>query len=1046
MDHSSPLSHKSYVRMESGVITSREVGESSIPFDDDNNNSKNTALHLRLASSTVGNLRDHVSSSNSSNGDAAAGLSNSQTSRQRRHKRLVDNKSAVVAALRPSPPTISENQSMDHHHYHYFDNDKLSISADATAETTMLSNETIISTPDNNSNNNTSWLKRVSTTPTTSDTTHSSIESVNNEHYNNNYHNAALPPKSIVTTTRTCPPSPPPPASASGGGTTNNNDNITPAKRSQYIPTTRIIPKSNSSKSSRIAPLPIRPPSQSLWGGKDETTSAAAQQQHTRQDSRIIEERTSTPPPPITGPGPIKLIPFDEQPTTTTSAMRYPKPRPSSSSLKKKLKEETKSSSNNKALLASRSKPNLQRHSTAPVMSSSTMTTVNNKSTTTNQETTTNVADDVLMDRAFIIRQNLMNFEMQELAAEAEKAAESGMEKFVGSTSKFGNNAKETPPYRPTFVDNDDIDQGGDGFVMMTSLSSSRGGNLISDQLLLSTGGGFRTPVRQKKSFVDVMDYTPYTPSYFARKKIPVMSLRNFTEIVPNFNDMHNNIRIHLDREGVNMVTLPKMHKCRSLIKNDTDDTNENEGREVLDGGGNGNDGEEEVEKEIVDGDATVISLAPSVASSFSSYAVASLTSLREIIDTINRPKSSMDNTSLRPCSSMSNASSGGPSRGGVDQKLKKNKSVDSGLPPARFKRAVASTVNDSDSDDSSVEFYGARRASPLDFFSTNQSVCSNRSNLSSSDINQVPRKNGITSEIQQPILQRRRIGKTNSTSGAHSVSFETEKANYQALLDRMHNKTLSKTDSFDVDQSSCAPSLTNLEILPTSSGPMSDTMSPNKATPMANFLNKIQNQFSRSSDGQNNKDLDEDNKHFVSNFFYTSQNSDSSGMVDPSTIKLEINPKRRIDSYCLSGCGPNDLIPMQACETAGKFADLVFGWFNVRGGGGESGSSQHSYKKSAIIDPNHPSEQATNPNWIKTWQQGNESSENGSEHLHSKIIFTPPKLSVRYEQHNHESASICSPTEQLKLGRDDEWEGSTGMDCSEIKSNIPGCSPEFSG
>ena len=45
------------------------------------------------------------------------------------------------------------------------------------------------------------------------------------------------------------------------------------------------------------------------------------------------------------------------------------------------------------------------------------------------------------------------------------------------------------------------------------------------------------------------MDYTP--SSYFSKKKIRVTALREFSEVVPDFRKMHNNIRIHLGQEGV---------------------------------------------------------------------------------------------------------------------------------------------------------------------------------------------------------------------------------------------------------------------------------------------------------------------------------------------------------------------------------------------------------------------------------------------------------------------------------------------------------------
>jgi hypothetical protein len=61
------------------------------------------------------------------------------------------------------------------------------------------------------------------------------------------------------------------------------------------------------------------------------------------------------------------------------------------------------------------------------------------------------VVDDLLMNRALNIRENLRQYEMKELAAEAERAAESGMEKFVGSASKY---VEESPiPQTPKYIE-----------------------------------------------------------------------------------------------------------------------------------------------------------------------------------------------------------------------------------------------------------------------------------------------------------------------------------------------------------------------------------------------------------------------------------------------------------------------------------------------------------------------------------------------------------------------------------------------------------------
>lgn len=946
-----------------------------------------------------------------------SGGNNNAAIRRRRHRRLVLDKSLRNTAHRPSPPTISEHQSMDHSHFD--SNEKLSLSAgDATAETTVLSTETPTpeTTPDSsNSKDSSVRVRRLGMTSSSQSNTNSSI--VASER--------SVPlPQSIVTMTRTFPP----PEMDSSTTASSIPRRMNKLKNTS---TSRVVAAASDSLSSSGRLPTIRQRSQSLWGSETKEGTY-----RTPQQKSIRKVPTSA------GAGPPALSP------TFDGSKRFPKPR------------------------SSRPKPKLQRYSSAPAPTSS----------SPKKETTT-VVDDVLMDRAFIIRQNLMNFEMQELALEAEKAAESGLKKFVGSTSKFG--VEDTPPYRPKFVDDGE-------FVMASAIRSSEAG-----------GGGFRTPLRSRKSFVNTLTHPmDYTPSYFSRKKIPVTSLRNFSEVVPNFSEMHINIRIHLSREGVDVNTLPELHSRRSLIKNDTDDTEKDEG----------------------DGD-DAISQAPSVAasqagsiSSFSSYAVSSLHSLKEIIEFVHRPcvhrsRSPVDNISLRTSSSMSNTSRSNNSMPkdiepsgsmrslsndlasswsltshdrdvtaddhqngvynipkGMDQHGSLlSKSHDSGefggdrkrgmlyapnpiehaglmrskpqqkgdFTPDR-KKGVRTTLFphtsthfkpavpffDTDSDDSSVEFYG--RKTPIEF-SGQHSVSSHVS-----EVNQLTSalhsRSNISSpgDIRQPVLRQGR----RKTTGA-SVSFETEKASYQALLDRMHHNSVSKSASYDVDQSSCAASLTNIDILPSSSP--TDT---NTSTPMANFLHKIQNQFSRTHSDihyKTSKAADEDNTHFVSNFFYTNQDS---GIVDPSgvapTLKLDINPKRNGDPFCLTGCGPNDLI--SACETATKYGDLIFDYFNVKG-------SPKTKKNSAIIDPDAQAELPLNPKWIKTWQQANE-SENGCDRLR---MFTPPKLSVRHAAQNDEDA-FCSP-ESTKLGSecDDSMacpEVKEPLSCPEIQNNI-GCSPE---
>lgn len=614
----------------------------------------------------------------------------------------------------------------------------------------------------------------------------------------------------------------------------------------------------------------------------------------------------------------------------------------------------------NSRVLASRPKPKLLKSSTDP-------------SSTAMKETT--VVDDVLMDRAFVIRQNLMNFEMQELAAEAEKAADSGLERFVGSASKFG--VQDTPPHRPKFVDDGD-------FVMPPSRSTD----------------GFRTPLRPKKSFVDNLAHPmEYTPSYFSRKKIPVTSLRNFSEIVPNFSEMHNNIRIHLGREGVDVNTLPELQSRQSLIKNLSDDTQKEDYEDV-------------------------ISQAPSQAgsnSSFSSFAVSSLASLRDIIEYVHRPRSPDDSTIRTSLSNVSQNNTVLPKDLNQSGSLW-NTSLDRGNFPADRKKAINTSLSHSpthfkpavtspsyDSDDSSVEFYGRR--SPLNL--SNQSDPSNVSEMNQRRVSSLShsRSNAISSDIRRPLLEKRKK--------SASVSFEIEKANYHMLLDRMQNNTVS-TASFDVDQTSCVASLSNVDFGMPSNPTNSEKTS--SSTPMANFLHKIQNKFSlKGADGHRSfKADDKDNKDFVTNFFYTNEDTiilDPGGVPTAKQLKLDINPENQRDAYCLPGCGPNDVL--SACETVTNYADVIFDWFNVK-------DSHQGKKKSSIIDPTE-SEQAINPNWIKGWQQTIDDI-NGN-----KRVFSPPKLSVRHIEEYDES-TFCSPGSVSQGG---------SLSCPELKDPQSSC-PEI--
>lgn len=590
-----------------------------------------------------------------------------------------------------------------------------------------------------------------------------------------------------------------------------------------------------------------------------------------------------------------------------------------------------------KVLASNMSRPNLQRYSTAPSSSS--------------PARETNVLDNVLMDRAWLIRQNLISFEMQELAEEAEKAAESGLEKFVGSASKFG--VEETPPYSPQFADD---------------------GDFVSNR---ERGDEYLTPSRMvsRKSFVDTLPDFDYTPSYFTRKKIPVTALRKFDEIVPNFTEMHNNIRIHLGSEGVNTNLVPAVHTRQS----------------------------DDEEKDCEEG---LLSPAPSFASSFSSYAVASF---REIIDHGIRPSlstfSRLESDTLTSEKLLSNS---------VDEEN------------VNTSQTALNHSDNSDSDDSSVEYYG-RKSPVIELFTnnsaTNQTIPESSQSVTS---NVCARHNA-----NQSILESSRSVTSNSTArnnikqtfseSSRSVTFAKEKEIYRSLLEGMRKKTLTKeivlvkSESFDVDQTSCAPSLTG--IFPVGSDSEANITS--ITSPMA-FLAKL-SQFSLTSDDDgchNNMPLiDENNKHFVSNYFYTSQKS---GLIDPDndiyklnfdTLNFDTNQDESKNSKFLRGCGPENII--SACNTATRYADRIFDWFGV---GGESKVHRRKATNSSI-------EQSPNPNWIQSWQTSE------AEEVPMRQIFFPPKLSAaRHAVENNE----CR--ESTNLAYDCE---SSIVACSELSCQV---------
>lgn len=518
---------------------------------------------------------------------------------------------------------------------------------------------------------------------------------------------------------------------------------------------------------------------------------------------------------------------------------------------------------------STRPKPKMKRNSTVPT-------------TTTTDELSSTVADDVLMDRALNIRENLRQYEMQELAAEAERAAESGMEKYVGSASKY---VEESPIQTPTN-------------------GSER--KQYYPQTPLPFTNSVLTPQRSKGlsrglSELDLLEFTPFSST----KKIRVTSLRNFSDVVPNFSDMHDNIRLHLERRGVDSNTLPEMGSRREqeLMKNDT-----------------------------IESDAH--SQAPSVTSgsvaSFSSFATSSFKGMAELLG--GRSRSNQSTKSVPKNLSINNRSASSArttSFDGEKNQLKplwepadeeerhvdKSASVDHKdfikarrspplFPPVQKARSAevgnfrsiaarespplfaSKNDNDSDgdSDDSSVELYG--RKTPLN----------------------IPADNSLNSQHQQlkPALSsRQRFPPTDNNDPGPS-----NKINVSFVEDPLGLR-------------SCSTGL--LET--------SETRDTSDETgTVLSIFDRIQKQFSVSADNfqLSKKKTQEDNNMFVSNYFYT-EKDDIIESGDLRNLKIEINPRNE-KAFCgdNGNCGNDDTF-VSSCGMLGEMVTSALEWVNGR-------------------------------------------------------------------------------------------------------------------
>jgi hypothetical protein len=143
------------------------------------------------------------------------------------------------------------------------------------------------------------------------------------------------------------------------------------------------------------------------------------------------------------------------------------------------------------------------------------------------------LVDSTIASRARTIRESLRQYEMQELALEAERAAESGMERFVGTTSRFQQ------PY--------------DDFV-------------LNDCAAVAMD---RPPAIDKSG---LLCRPQASASIFAKKKLRVTSLREFQHVVPPFRDMHSNLQLHFIGSGVPSKMMLQNARQRHTAESNDDE------------------------------------------------------------------------------------------------------------------------------------------------------------------------------------------------------------------------------------------------------------------------------------------------------------------------------------------------------------------------------------------------------------------------------------------------------------------------------------------
>jgi hypothetical protein len=198
---------------------------------------------------------------------------------------------------------------------------------------------------------------------------------------------------------------------------------------------------------------------------------------------------------------------------------------------------------------------------------------------------------------------------MQELALEAERAAESGCERFVGGVSRF--NTRNNRRYRDDFILEDDCTYNsghyGELSPSLFDKSSNTNSRMMCRPLSSRRGGGGSS-----------------NSLFTKRKTLRVTSLREFNAVVPTFEEMHHHLKMHFVTGGTGVDSAMIFKN----VKRDETATNNDAARR--------NRQLSSTTTEYNDDEATHVSNAGSIAS-FGSF----MSSLRGIVDYVGSGRKS---------------------------------------------------------------------------------------------------------------------------------------------------------------------------------------------------------------------------------------------------------------------------------------------------------------------------------------------------------------------------------------------------------------------